>query len=228
MQERSVRSAAAIAGIVFVILVVVTIVPTISAPMPDKSAATIVKWYADHRTTVLTSGALTGLSMIAFLAFIGYLYHLLSRLGGARGALASIMLATGIATDTIATVAVLPSLALAVAASRSGVPTSGALVHALADLNSFGFALVLIGVALFLAVVGLLMADGALAPRWAQWVAYLGAALSLVGGVATAFVSKSGKPNPASLIGMLGLALFAVVVVAVSVSLLGDRAPAEV
>jgi hypothetical protein len=52
--------------------------------------------------------------------------------------------------------------------------------------------------------------------------------LSVVGIVATAFVSKSGKPNAASLVGLLVLALFVVVVVAMSMSLLGDRGPAEV
>jgi hypothetical protein len=52
--------------------------------------------------------------------------------------------------------------------------------------------------------------------------------LSVVGGVATAFVSKSGKASCASLVGLLGLALFAFVVVAVGISLLGDRAPAEI
>jgi len=119
-----------------------------------------------------------------------------------------------------------PALALAVGAGRPGVPTSDALVHTLADLNSFGGVLVSTGVALFLAVVGLLIADGALAPLWAKWVAYVGAVLSLVGGVASAFVSKSGKANIGTFLGLLGLAVFAVVIVALSVSLLGDHTSA--
>ena len=65
-------------------------------------------------------------------------------------------------------------------------------------------------------------------PSVEQARAALGAVLSVVGGVATAFVSKFGKANSASLVGLLGLALFAFVVVAVSISLLGDRAPAEI
>jgi len=225
MQEGPLRRAAAMAGIVFVILLVVTTILTITAPMPDKSAATIVKWYAGHRGAVLTSGALSGLWMVAFLVFLGYLYHLLSRAEGARGVLASILLTSGVATDTIAAVTVLPSLALAVAASRPGVPTSDGLVHALADLNSFAALLIATGIGLFLVVAGLLIGDGALAPAWARWIAYVGAVLSLVGGVASAFVSRSGKLNIGSLASFVGLGLFAIVVLAVSVSLFADRAP---
>jgi hypothetical protein len=50
-------------------------------------------------------------------------------------------------------------------------------------------------------------------PSVEQARAPLGAVLSVVGGVAIAFVAMSGKPNPASLVGLLGLALFGVVVV---------------
>ena len=226
MQERMLRQAAAIGGIVFVVLVVITTVLVIGAPTPDKSTAKIVKWYADHRGAIFTSGALTGLMMIAFLVFIGYLYHALSRQGGARAVLGAILLAGSVATDTIAAVAVLPGLALAVAANRPGVPPSEALVHTLEDLAYFPGALISIGVGMFLVIAGLLIADGALAPSWAKWVAYVGAVLSIVGGFVSAYVSKSGKPNVGGLVGLIGTGVFGIVVLAISISLLGDGAPA--
>ena len=228
MHERSIQKAAAIGGILFVLLLVIEIVLTIGAPTSDKSATQIVKWYADNRSVVLLGGALTGLWMVAFLAFVGYLHHLLSPFGGARRALASILLASGIATDTIAAVTVLPSLALAVTASRPGVAPSEGVVHTLSYLSAFSGVLVSVGTGLFLVVIGLLLADGALSPRWSVWVAYVGAGLSLIGGIVSVFVSKTGSPNIGGLVGLVGLALFLIVVMSVSIDLLRGRTPAAV
>ena len=85
MPERTVRRMAGIAGITFVVALVASILLTIGSPMPDKSAAKIVKWFADNRGLVFTATVLGGLATIAFLWFLGYLHHVLSRLdGGAR------------------------------------------------------------------------------------------------------------------------------------------------
>jgi hypothetical protein len=227
MDERAVRRVAAIAGIAFVVLLIVSIVLTIPAPMPNKSAAKIVKWFADHRGAVFTSNVLGGLSTVVFLWFLGYLHHRLSDLAGGARALSSIVLTSGVATVTIATLSGLPFAALAVTASRPGVTPSEGVVHMLADLNGFGIALIGFGLTVFLAALGLELAQGAIGPRWASWAAYVGAILNLVGSVAGFFVSKSGKGNPAGIAGLIGLVLFLVTVVAISADLFGSAdAPA--
>jgi hypothetical protein len=223
VQESSLRKAAGIAGIVFVVLLVVSVVLTIGAPTPDKSTAKIVKWAADNRQAIFTSAALEGLMLIAFLWFLGYLYHELSRLGGARAALASVLMVTGVATVTIATITGLPLVALAVTASRPGVSPTDGVVHLLADLENMG-GVASFGVALFLLVLGLLLADRALSPRWAMWVAYVGAALSVIGAVANFYVSKAGKPDAGGLLGLIGLVLFAITVLVLSTDLFRGRA----
>jgi len=213
---------AAIAGIAFVVLLVVSIVLVIPAPMPHKSATKIAKWFMDNRGAVFTASALGGLATVVFLWFLGYLHHALSQLTGLSRALSSIVLTSGIATVTLATVSGLPFAALAVTAGRPGVAPSEGVVHLLADLNGFGINLIGFGLAVFLLALGLELAQGALRPRWASWVAYAGAILNLVASVAGFYVSKSGKPNPIGFAGLIGLLAFLVTVIAISVDLLGS------
>ena len=72
--------------------------------------------------------------------------------------------------------------------------------------------------------VGPTLAQGALRPRWASWTAYARAIFNLVGSVAGFYVSKTGKSNALGFAGFIGLVLFLVTVVAISVDVLG---PAE-
>ncbi len=222
MEERVVRRMAALAGIAFVVLLVVTIVLVLPAPMPNKSAVKIAKWFMDHRGAVFTSSALGGLATVVFLWFLGYLHHVLAQLTGVSRALSSIVLTSGIATVTLATVAGLPFAALAVTAGRPGVAPSEGVVHLLADLNGFGGNLIGFGLAVFLVALGLELAQGALRPGWAAWIAYAGAILNLIASVAGFYVSKSGKPNPIGFAGLIGLIAFLVTVVAISIDLLGS------
>ena len=227
MEEHSLRKIAGVAGILFVVLLVISVIMIIGAPMPDKSTAKIVKWYGDNRGVVFTSAALTGLGLPVFLVFLSYLHQFVAAGPGVRRAfLASTLLASGVVTVTIATVTVLPTVALAIAAGRPGVTPGDGTVHLLADLTNLSGAFISCGLALFLLVLGLLLAGGELSPRWGTWVAYVAAAANLIAGVATPFVSKAGKPDPLSILGLLGLVLFLIVVVAISIELLRDRVPA--
>jgi hypothetical protein len=227
MEERAVRRLAAFAGIAFVVLLVISIVLILPAPMPDKSTAKILKWFADHRQTVYTSSVLGSLATVAFLWFLGYLHHVVVTVAGRARGLSSILLASGILTVTIATMAALPFAALAATAGRPGGSPSDDLVHMLAVLNGFVGSLIGFGLVVFLLSLGLLLAQGALRPRWASWVAYVGAAFSVIGGVAGFYISKTGKANPLSFLGLLGVIPFLVAVVAISVQLLNQQeAPA--
>jgi len=227
MEERAVRRAAAFAGIAFVVLLVASIVLTIPAPMPDKSTAKILSWFADHRQRVYTSAVLGGLSSVAFLLFLGYAHHAAAKVAdGARG-VASMLLTSGIATVTIATMSALPFAALAATASRPGGSPSDDLVHMLDVVNGFGINLIGFGLSAFLVAAGLLLAQGALRPRWATWVAYVGAVANLIGSAAGFYVTKAGKGNPIGFLGFVGLILFLITVVAISVQLLSvQEAPA--
>jgi len=57
-----------------------------------------------------------------------------------------------------------------------------------------------------------------------DWVAYIGAVLNGVGGVAGFFVNKAGKANPLSFAGLIGTVLFVIVIIAVSADLLRTSA----
>jgi hypothetical protein len=94
----------------------------------------------------------------------------------------------------------------------------------LVDLTALSIALIGVGLAAFLLALGLLLANGALRPRWAMWVAYVGAVLNVIGGASGFFVTKSGKANPLSFGGLIGTVLFLIVVVAICVDML--QAPA--
>jgi hypothetical protein len=225
MEERALRKWAGVAGVAFVVLLVVSIVLVSPAPSADKSTMKIVNWFVGHRETTFISGVLTVLSTLAFLWFLGYLHHMLSmRAGKARG-LSSILLTSGIYTVTVATVATLPTAALAVTANRPGIAPSDGVVHLLADLTNLSHSMTGVGLAVFLAALALLLSNGVLRPRWASWIAYIGAVLSVLGSVSGYFVSKAGKANPVSFLGLIGTVFFVVVVLAVSIMLL--RMPAE-
>jgi hypothetical protein len=219
MTESNLRKSAAIAGVLFVVLLVVSFVLILPAPMADKSAAKIVSWYAKHREAVYVSGALGALSSVAFLWFLGYLHHAVSALSGTTRFLSSVLLASGVYTLTVVAATSLPSAALAVAASRPGVTPADSVVHLLVDLNNLSGGVISVGLAVFLFVIGLLLADGALRPKWATWIAHVGALANLLGGVSAYFVSKAGKPNPVSILGLLGVLLFAIVILAISLEL---------
>lgn len=227
MRESTLRKLSAGAGIAFVVLVVASIALTVAAPMPDKSAAKIVKWYADHRALVFSANAVGGLGAISFLWFIGYLHHTTSQRGGVSRALSSIMFAGGIATVIMATLSGLPAAALAVTAGRSGAVLSDGVVHELADLNGFGKLLIGLGLTVLLAALGMMIAGGVGGPGWASPVAYLGSALSVIGSVAGFYVSRSGKPDPVGFLGLIGTVLFFVIVLAISVDLFSRSSVAE-
>lgn len=228
MEERTVRRIAALAGIAFVVVLIVSVVLTIGAPMPDKSTAKIVKWFADHRNSVYAAQLFGGLATIAFLWFLGYLYHALSRLMGGGRAVATIMLTSGITTVTVATVSGLAFASLAFLVSRPGGAPSDDLVHMLPVLNGFSTDLIGFGLAVLLLAFGLLLGQGALRPRWATWVALVGAAANVIGSLAGVFVSKSGKGNPVGILGLLGLVLFLVTMLAISTGLLSAEEAAAV
>lgn len=227
MEERAVRKLAAFAGIAFAVLLVISIVLTIPAPMPDKSTAKIVKWFADHRGLIFTASAVGSLSSVAFLWFLGYLHHVLSRVAVGGRALASIVLASGIFTVTIATLTALPYAALSVVAVGPSGSADEALVHMLDVLNGFVITLIGFGLAILLVSLGMLLAQGVLRPRWASWAAYAGAAANLIGGVSGFYVSKTGKGNPLGLLGLIGVVFFLVTVVAISIDWLSPPAALE-
>lgn len=228
MEERTVRRIAALAGFAFVVVLIVSVVLTIGPPMPDKSTAKIVKWFVDHRENVYTAQVFGGLATVTFLWFIGYLYHALSRLLGGARAVASIMLAAGITTVTVATVSGLAYTGLAFMVSRPGAAPSDDLVHLLAVLNGFSTGLIGFGLAVLLLAFGLLFASGSLRPRWATWVAYVGSAANLIGSLGSFYVSKSGKGNPIGILGLLGLILFLVTMLGISAGLLSPEEAAAV
>jgi hypothetical protein len=225
MDPHTLRRSAGWAGLAFIPLFVASIVLVLPAPMPDKSTAEIVAWWASHREVALTSGALTVLSTVAFLWFLGYLHHSLSTPGA--GGLSSVVLASGLYLVTVGTVGdALPPFLTAVLVNRPGVAPDGSLVHTLVDFAFGAVGLIGVGFAVFLFSLGLLFAHGALQPRWASWVAYVGAALTVIGAVFVFYVSKAGKPNPVCFPAFLiGTVLFLVVVGAVSIEALRSRTP---
>ena len=223
IDQQTVRRWAGWAGLVSIALLVISIALVIAAPMPDKSTAEIVAWWVNNREVGLTAAALTVLSTAAFLWFLGYLHHSLSTTGA--GALSSIVLASGLYTVTVETVgSALPPFLTAVLVNRPGVSPDASLVHTLVDLAFGAVALIDVGLAVFLLSLGLLFARGALQPGWASWVAYVGAALSLIGAGSAFFVPNAGTPNPATFIcSLIGTVLFLVVVGTVSIAALRSR-----
>jgi len=222
------RTSGAAAGILFVVLLVVSIVTNGGAPMPDKSAAEIVKWYSAHRSPIYVS-ALTGtLASIAFFWFLAYVRQVLAGRSAVFDMLRDGLVISGLATAIVGGINALPQVALAITANRPDLPPNDSVVRMLADFNQLFFAPLGIFLSLTVAILAAICLMGGLAPRWAGWIAALSAVASLIGSCANFFPDIHGKPNPLGLLGLIAFLLFLVTVLITSITLLRGAPRIEV
>jgi hypothetical protein len=202
-----------IGGIVFVVLVIVA---TFIAPMPPKvsdSAEKITAYFADHRGVILLSGYLGGLALIPAVLFIAALYALLRDTEGMSGGLALASFASALITGVFAT---MPSV-LTSALAFTGRDADAATMRGIYNLDQIAGTFIwfpLVAWLLFASLVMMRMGSGF---RWVGWLGILEAIVGLFSG---ASLARNGFFALGGILGLIGLLIFAIWVLATSILML--------
>ena len=189
----------ALAAIVFVVLVIVSAFIGGTPPKTSDSPAKIVKYFRDNQDALKIGSYLGGLSLIAFLWFLGTLFGRLRRAEGGAGRVSGIALVGGVVTGAIAMVG-------------NGIDSYGAL-HPDASAGAFLVATAVFGyvsfaVAVFVAATSVVVLRTKVLPSWFGWA---GAAVAIVWLVGAASVSTdSDAIGTVGLVALIGWAIWLV------------------
>lgn len=173
-------------GMVFAVLALVAYLLT-GRPSANKSNAEILRFFADHKTSIEVQAILFGLAALALLWFAGRLAGLLrGQTGEPTSRIPTIVIAGAAASVSIFLVGVAAFTALAQQSGTAGTSRS------LFDLGDLAFGLSAFTAATFLegAAVGILRT--ALLPRWVGLIGALLVSLLLVDGVLRMLSTSSG------------------------------------
>jgi hypothetical protein len=173
MSTRLIARLGASSGIAYVGLIVIAgqVGPAAGIPATNASSQTIGAYIAHHPpSTAQWAGVyLEVLALLAFVVFVGYLWHVLRDAERDGGWLAGVALSGGLLSAAIK----LASLPAALAALyRAQDEISPQVAAALIDMNNIAFALTWATTALMLsATAGVALRTGVL-PRWLGWSAF--------------------------------------------------------
>jgi hypothetical protein len=166
-------------GVVFAVLFVLGFLLIIGdAPSLDDPAEEIVAYYDDERGKLLTVIVLFGLSIVAFLWFLGSLVHTL-RVEADESRLAATVLGAGVVTTSLFGGIVLLNAGLTFQIAEDG---DASVVAALYDLIWVSTTLIAYPIAALVFAGGVGAMRGGLAPAWFGWASGVAAAAILVSG----------------------------------------------
>lgn len=166
-------------GVVFAVLFVLGFLLIIGdAPALDDPAEEVVAYYDDERGKLLTVIVLFGLSIVAFLWFLGSLVDTL-RVEADESRLAATVLAAGVVTTSLFGGIVLLNAGLTFQIAEDG---DVSVVAALYDLIWVSTTLIAYPIAALVFAAGIGGMRGGLVPAWFGWASGAAAAAILVSG----------------------------------------------
>jgi hypothetical protein len=208
-------------GVVFAVFFVVGFLLIGDSPPLDDSAEEIAAYYDDERGKLLTVIVLFGLSIVAFLWFLGSVVHTL-RVEAAESRLAATALGAGVVTASLFGGIVLMNAGLTFQIAEDGDP---GVVAALYDLGWVASTVISFPLAALVFATGIGLWRGGLLPSWFGWASSVVAVAVLVSGTTWArdgFWAPDGVYNA-----YITPILFVVWAVVVSVLLLSRAARTE-
>lgn len=206
-------------GVVFAVLFVLGFLLIGDSPALDDSAGEIVAYYVDERGKLVTVTVLFGLSIVAFLWFLGSVVHTL-RVEADESRIAATALGAGIVTTSLFGVLVLLNAGLTLQIAADG---DAGVVAALYDLAWATSTLISFPVAALVFASGIGTWRSRLLPAWFGWASVVGALAILVSGTtwaADGFWAPDGLYNA-----YISPVIFIVWVVLLSVLLLRRLQP---
>lgn len=174
MGETKYEKWGALAGIEFVVLILVGAFIGGTPPKLSDSAEKITKYYADNQDALKVGNVLAGLSLIAFLWFLGTLFGRLRRAEGGSGRVSGIALTGGVAVTAIA--------AVAYAINAYGVVYPGGGDGSF-RISSIVFGYLGFAAAAFVLGSSIVVLRTQLLPAWVAWLGGINALLWIIGGV---------------------------------------------
>jgi hypothetical protein len=211
---------AAASGVVFAVLVVLTFILSGAPPALDDTPEKINAYFAHHRSDVLLATFIGALAAFFFLWFAAVLRSVLVRAEGATGRLAN--LAFGGAIATIPLVLLGDAAYSAIALHLAKQPTPDLILsQTLFDFGNLAYAAAAIPQAVFMAAAGIVMVRTGAIHRLLGWLALVAAGVFLI-----ASAARLSDDSPLWIMNLVGLVLFLVWIVIVSVLLLVRLKPA--
>lgn len=165
-------------GVVFAVLFVLGFLLIGDSPKLDDSAEEIVAYYDDERGKLLTVIVLFGLSILAFLWFLGSLVHTL-RVDARESRLAATALGAGVVTTSVFGGIVLMNAGLTFQIAEDG---DAGVVAALYDLAWVASTLISFPVAALVFATGIGVWRSRLLPGWFGWASAIAALAILASG----------------------------------------------
>lgn len=165
-------------GVVFAVLFVLGLLLAGDSPALDDSADEIAAYYEDERGKLLTVVVLLGLSIVAFLWFVGSVAHTLG-VEAEESRLAATVLGAGIVTTSLFGGIVLINAGLTFQIAEDGDP---GVVSALYDLSWAASTLISFPVAALVWATAIAALRSRLLPKWFGLASGLGALAILASG----------------------------------------------
>jgi hypothetical protein len=205
-----------ILGIGFIVLFVISIIFQGDTPMSNDSADQIRSYFVDHGEKYLALDFITGIALIFFfLPFAACLRSVLAIAEGEPGICSRLFYTGAIISLAIGGSASLGQGAIAMGASDPAIDDSA--LKLMAYLSDYGFAAFGAGFALTAVSAGIVMARTGVVARW---VGYFGLVVAVLNVIGAAWVIDGDPESVLSVIGIVGLLLFGIWVLATSVMLL--------
>jgi hypothetical protein len=165
-------------GVVFAVFFVLGFLLIGDSPALDESAEEIVAYYEDERGKLLTVTVLFGLSIIAFLWFLGSVVHAL-RVEAGEARLAATALGAGIVTTSLFSMLVLVNAGLSFRIAEDG---DAGVVAALYDLAWATSTLISFPLAALVWATAIGALRSRLLPKWFGWASAVGGLAILLSG----------------------------------------------
>jgi hypothetical protein len=173
----------ALGGIAFAVLTAITAFLPGTPPKTSDSAATMVKFVADHDGAIRWSAYLGALGVVALFWWLGSVWRLMRRTEGGSPRLAVVALSGAVFAAVMATVAGVILAVMPTVGTRT-LGSSGTRIFYILSAN-LGIASVF-GVAVFVGAFSALIIRSGVLPSLLGWVGALIALVALVGGAAVA------------------------------------------
>ena len=163
-----------LAGIEFVVLILVGGLIGGTPPKVTDSTAEITKYFTDHPDALKVANFLGGLSILAFLWFLGSLFQRLRAAEGGSGRVSGIALTGGVATAATALIAY--------GVNAWGVLYPEAIAQESFRLSTILFAYLGFAAAVFVLGTSIVVLRTKLLPAWVAYLGAISAILWVVGG----------------------------------------------
>lgn len=215
---------AGILGIGFLVLFIASIIGQGDTPMSNDSADDIRAFFVDNRDQYLITDFLIGIAFVfLFLPFAACLRSVLAQAEGEPGVLTRLFFAGAITTLAIGGAGSIGWGTLAMSAGDEAIDDGS--IKLMMYAGDYAFAAIGFGFALTALAASLVMVQTGVV---AKWIGYVGLAAVVLNIIGAAWVIDGDPEGAIAIIGWIGMIVFGVWVLSISVMLLRQSSPSAI